>query len=56
MIIKQELMRIEEIQPILPGNLWGHPSFLPSAPNLDLGPEQQKTNPSILKVHSGEMP
>lgn len=56
MTIKQELLRIEEIQPISPGDLCGHPSFLPSAPNLDLCPEKQKKTPSILKVHSGEMP
>lgn len=56
MTVNQELMRIAEIQPISPGDLCGHPSFPPSAPNLDPCPERQKTNASILKVHPGEMP
>lgn len=36
MIVNHELMRIEEIQPISPGDLRGHPSFPSSAPNADL--------------------
>lgn len=55
MMTNQELMRIEEIQLISPGDLCGHPSFPPSAPNLDLCPARQKTNQSILEVHSGEI-
>lgn len=49
-------MRIEEIQPILLGDLCGHPSFPPAALNLDLCPDRQKTNLSFLEVHSGKMP
>lgn len=48
-MINQELMRTEEIQPISPGDLGAHPSFPPSASNLDLCPERQKTNPFMPK-------
>lgn len=49
-------MKIKEMQPVSPGDFCGHASFLTSAPNVDLCPERQKTNPSILKLHSSEMP